>query len=92
MKDKEKLSEIDGREGNEKIMPYSASILGRLFALETGELSNVSIKDCPKCKHLVMARFYYVMPKLEIGERFQCLSCGSKFFCTTECVCKVLED
>lgn len=43
----------------------------------------ISIKDCPKCKHPVLAKGYC--------EIYQCLTCGVKFRCTEKCVCEVID-
>lgn len=56
-----------------------------------GRLENLSVKNCPKCKHPVLARHNsegaeYVAPN------YQCLTCGSKFICSNECVCKLIEE
>jgi len=72
-----------------------------------GNLRNVSIKHCPRCKHDVIAvekytpknitsnctvgGTYYVLPD-DTFEYYHCLTCGSKFTCSNECVCKIMED
>lgn len=68
------------------------------------ELRGITIKDCPKCKHRVLAlnldEVYSnntCVLSFNIGSGdtrriFQCLTCGSKFTCSNECVYKLLED
>ena len=55
---------------------------------EIPKLEGISIKDCPKCKHEVMAKTYYIAPTRFPGA-FICLSCGTKFTCSK--VCKIVE-
>ncbi len=57
------------------------------------ELGEVSIKDCPKCKHPVMASNCEVMVddgSYHYDRHYQCLTCGSEFTCSSECVCKLV--
>lgn len=62
-----------------------------------GNLQRTSIQDCPKCRHPVMVKehvgnytstlsLYSADPSY-----YQCLSCGVKFTCSTEKVCKVID-
>ena len=45
------------------------------------ERTGLTVKNCPKCKHPVMAQAIWAqsvgMPR--IGNSYQCLTCGSKF-------------
>ena len=60
---------------------------------------DVEIKDCPKCKHPVMAQYHKLYSVVNLChpkgyntlDYFQCLTCGSKFTCSNECVCKLLD-
>ena len=64
---------------------------------------DVSIKDCPKCKHPVMSQWndsHYcdLTPQdVVIGTmkwtpaHFQCLTCGTKFTCSEKCVCEEIK-
>ncbi len=91
MKDKEAREQIHSlRRGIDEIV----GVLNRFTNL------NISIKDCPKCKHPVLAQQLadgnQYLALYVIGHNnaptFQCLSCGSAFTCRDECVCKVIED
>ena len=55
------------------------------------ELGNLSIKDCPKCKHTALAQYKHEQT-LTIGGLFyyQCLTCGTKFTCSNKCVCEII--
>ena len=62
----------------------------------TGGLNDLSVRDCPKCKHptLQQARytpysFTWVGTSLDYR---QCLTCGSKIVCIDKTVCKVLKE
>ncbi len=64
------------------------------------ELSNVSIKECPKCKHEVMAKGLVCWDEVPntlggvdaFGKfGYKCLTCGVKFTCTKKEVCEVVE-
>ena len=52
------------------------------------DLSDVSIKDCPKCKHPVLAQrftnYTRVEPNVNVEWEYyhQCLTCGSAFTCS----------
>jgi len=58
-------------------------------------LLGLSIKDCPKCKHLVLAKEWVDLwsgnTAVSYPTHFQCLTCGVKFTCSNECVCKIIE-
>lgn len=55
--------------------------------------SPFEIKDCPKCKHPVMAQYrqpnhiaHFNHPDIyDAGDYYQCLTCGSRFTCFSEC-------
>ena len=65
---------------------------------------NVSIKDCPKCKHPALAQFvnrkiHELTPQDVVDgnmrwtqAHYQCLTCGSKFTCSEKCVCELLDE
>ena len=71
-------------------------------------LGDVSIKDCPKCKHEVLAKkiirdtegtIFCFTSSISLDsttqgkpppEKFQCLTCGSKFTCSEKCVCELI--
>ena len=68
-------------------------------------VGDVSIKCCPKCKHDVMAKkrnwdmiedssqWHDGRYIHRIGDsHYLCLTCGSKFTCSDECVCKLIEE
>ena len=48
--------------------------------------NKISIENCPKCKHPTLVQF------IEVGEYYQCLFCGTKFTCSKEDVCKIIEE
>jgi len=58
--------------------------------------SALSVKDCPKCKHPVLAVFhpeeiettYYA----SLSGWWRCLTCGVKFVCSNKQVCEVVKD
>ncbi len=63
-------------------------------------LKDLSIKDCPKCQHSVLAKEiafnHYPMGdgktlNLPIPLHYQCLTCGTKFTCSTKEVCEVID-
>ena len=67
------------------------------------EENNLLVKDCPKCKHPVVAlRTTETTPYHIKGEParrgmitldcYQCLSCGVKFTCSNKCVCEVIKE
>ncbi len=69
--------------------------------LERSLIHCLSIKDCPKCEHKVLAQSYVeiIYGKKSKQEsyfydetRYQCLTCGSKFTCSEKCVCELIED
>ena len=69
----------------------NCSILKRVQKVEMQtyrcrDLENISLKDCPKCKHRVLANQIMFIP-----ETYQCLTCGSSFTCTEKCVCELVE-
>lgn len=53
-----------------------------------GELRDISIKDCPVCKHPVMAK----LTEDRNVWYYRCLACGSKFTCSEKCVCELLKE
>ncbi len=63
---------------------------------------DLSIKDCPRCKHLVMTQkgvekiegseyLYYGYTHVHHREVFTCLTCGSKFACSEKEVCELID-
>ena len=48
-------------------------------------LCDISIRDCPKCEHPVLAKKIWSIIH-------QCLTCGTKFTCSNECVCRVVGE
>ena len=53
------------------------------------------IRDCPECNHPVLATRYGTLGGLEMfgfDYPYQCLSCGTKFTCSKECVSKLVEE
>ncbi len=59
------------------------------------DLPNIlSIKDCPKCKHEVLAKEH---KKVSLSgaclytEFYQCLTCGSQFNCSEKQVCELIK-
>jgi len=55
-------------------------------------LSDVSIKDCPKCKQRRMVERYYAPPGLGAGGCYQCLTCGTRFTCSEKQVCEIIKE
>ena len=63
------------------------------------ELGSISIKDCPMCKHPVLALYHkpnvaghLAHPEVyDEGNYFQCLTCGSKFRCVEKKVCELIK-
>lgn len=68
------------------------------------KLDDIFIKDCPKCKHPVLAvvtpqRINEVTPQDVLDgirgwtpAHHQCLTCGSKFTCSEKCACELIEE
>ena len=63
----------------------------------TDRFENISIKDCPKCKHEVLAKGIPplfdggLIPAMLTTSCFKCLTCGSKFICSEKQVCELLD-
>ena len=61
-------------------------------------LWDVSIKDCPNCKHPALAKWDNSDLLSKDGECIfasgynQCLSCGTKFTCSAKGVCEIIKD
>lgn len=81
---RERISRVEGR------MRRLEQIVSPSFP------KDISIKECPKCKHPVLARViasfteeaaFYPGGK----KQYQCLTCGSKFTCSEKCVCELVE-
>jgi len=98
MKDKK------AREVNEEIAKAVDYLRGRICDVETFARS-VSIEDCPKCKHPVLAVekegeiiegsrscFYGGISYDRKPNYHQCLTCGVKFVCSNKQVCEVVKD
>ena len=104
MKDKE------GRERVERILRTLEKVDGEqqaeIINLQRSIMDGVSVKDCPKCKHPVMAiestypehteynssGLPSVFTATAMYSCFQCLTCGIKFTCSREDVCKIVEE
>jgi len=72
------------------------SISSRLNFLEERIVSGISIKDCPRCKHPVMAK-EEIYPDDDWRDKnlqswWRCLTCGCRFTCSNECVCREVRD
>ena len=74
------------------------SVVGRISQLEKmiAEFDqDISIKDCPKCKHPVLAQQNVICKTLSgnyIKYGHQCLTCGSKFTCSEQQVCELIKE
>lgn len=56
------------------------------------KLDEIDIKDCPECKHRVMAlRGAHAIREGSSYWTYQCLAHGCKFTCKNEFVCRVVE-
>ena len=57
--------------------------------LNSYPLKDISIKDCPACKHPVLALNHKGTSGTEVisvsWDYYQCLTCGSKFTCSEKC-------
>ena len=74
-----------------------AGVDAALFRHGLDKLEHLSLKDCPQCKHPVLARYIDVPPYLarfyKIRQsHFQCLTCGAKFTCTEKQVCELIKE
>lgn len=49
-------------------------------------------KECPKCKHLILAMRSWRITQSCFQRRFQCLICGSEFTCSKKDVCELIEE
>lgn len=73
------------------------SLVSRLVNA-TENLANISTKDCPACKHEVLAKnltgskFDNDFLRALDTKIYKCLTCGSKFTCSEECVCKLIKE
>jgi len=70
-----------------------------------GALADVVIRDCPKCKHPVLAKgtrkaytengsTFYISDydwSPDKGVSYQCLTCSCKFACSKEWVCREVK-
>ena len=93
MKDKEYILRL---EQLEREVGIYATALAELSKATMG-VEGVSIKDCPKCEHSVLAQAVGRYTIYSVGYPgypclYQCLTCGSKFTCSNECVCKIVEE
>lgn len=74
------------------------------ITIEFKGLPDISIKDCPKCKHPVLAQewkpestmnlTFYCTTTSSISSpppTYQCLTCGSKFTCEDKCVYELMD-
>ena len=82
MKDKEARGQI---QSVQREMRYNRELCRK------EHLNALSIKDCPKCKHPVLAQGLDYFVGVEIKTDFRCLTCGSKFRCFEKCVCEIVE-
>ena len=79
------------KEARKDIKTLERELHDRIKVLER---TGLSVKNCPKCKHPVMAQAIWAQtPELpRIGNLHQCLTCGSKFtFKETEQLLEGLE-
>ena len=58
------------------------------------ERTGLTVKNCPKCGHLVLAQAIWAQHPLapRYGELHQCLTCGVKFSCEHKSVCEVVTE
>ena len=97
MKDKElkvRLEDIEWklrniREGVDAI-EYKLRLTIESISAWQDKLKGLEVKVCPKCKHPVLAFISWGIPQDPL--EYQCLTCGSKFTCSNECICKLVEE
>ncbi len=84
------LKELGGK--YERLDDYDTRMRVRMCSVE-GRLGNLSIKDCPKCKHPVQAQVVLLTAEANsyCYQANQCLTCGTKFKCSEELVCKIIS-
>ena len=88
MKDKEARIRISSLE--------KPCAVGRPSLKPINPLEGISIKECPKCQHDVMVKSWEEhvggsIPAALFRMVFQCLTCGSKFTCSTKEVCELID-
>jgi len=86
MKDKELRERLDYQAEDIRINR------AMIFKLENRLPSErISIKECPKCEHDVLAVYKIVIGVVGMGQYgYQCLTCGSKFTCSEKCICELI--
>lgn len=86
--------DIHGLNGDDSSYSFVGIIKELSRTILSNRLDALSLKDCPKCKHPVLAQKKTEIVK-DMGvynykEVHQCLTCGSQFTCSNECVCKLV--
>jgi len=95
LKARKRLMELDGMgESGYQVLLSCDTVIGRLQSVERkcSTISNLAVKDCPVCKHPVLAE-HHTYRGVEIRPSYyQCFTCGVKFTVINQEMTEVLEQ